>query len=234
VAKGGAKRDFWISQNALERISTYMQIDRKAAIDRAKYEGRYSELGGMIVAEKVTRNRDLVFHDDRGVRHSAALDELASEVRAKVFREVEGELEPASLWLSEAGLPMPPESWEAIFRTANQRCAAHGVAIHCYPHMLRHSFALKMLVTLMHAFDRRMGLSPAERQEYRMLFGDPWVLVQTMLGHRSPETTRDTYLEPVKGLQVDHFLNDSNDDDFPIDALLSRIAEASPRVKDDP
>jgi hypothetical protein len=39
------------------------------------------------------------------------------------------------------------------------------------------------------------------------LFGDPWVLVQTLLGHAGPETTRDTYLEPVSGLQVELFLN---------------------------
>ena len=78
----------------------------------------------------------------------------------------------------------------------------------CHPHMLRHSFALRMLLTLTHAFDRRMGLTAEERREYRLLFGDPWVLVQTLLGHTSPETTRNIYLEPVSGLQVDLFLND--------------------------
>ena len=65
-----------------------------------------------------------------------------------------------------------------------------------------------MLLTLTHAFDRRMGLTPEERREYRLMFGDPWVLVQTLLGHRSPETTRSIYLEPVSGLQVELFLND--------------------------
>jgi len=40
-----------------------------------------------------------------------------------------------------------------------------------------------------------------------MLFGDPWTLVQTLLGHTNPQTTRDIYLEPVSGLQVDLFLN---------------------------
>ena len=67
-----------------------------------------------------------------------------------------------------------------------------------------------MLLTLTHAFDRRMGLTPEERREYRLLFGDPWVLVQTLLGHRSPETTREIYLEPVSGLQVELFLNDDS------------------------
>ena len=31
--------------------------------------------------------------------------------------------------------------------------------------------------------------------------------MQTLLGHTNPQTTRDIYLEPVSGLQVDLFLN---------------------------
>lgn len=98
--------------------------------------------------------------------------------------------------------------------------------------MLRHSFALKMLVTLIYVFERRMSLTPEERREYRMIFGDPWILVQTLLGHRSPEVTRNTYLEPVKGLQVDLFLNDSSGDCSTIDTLLAKIVSESPLVTD--
>lgn len=232
VAKGGSKRDFWISRNALNLIDNYIQIDRIAAIARARYEGRYNELSGIIFAEGVNRRRELVFHDQQGVRGTISLDQLDQAMRAKIYRKVDDGIEPVSLWLTEAGLPMPPATWEAIFQTANRRCVAQGVPIYCHPHMLRHSFALKMLVTLIHAFDRRMGLSAEERREFRMLFGDPWVLVQTMLGHRSSETTRDIYLEPVTGLQVDLFLKDQTDDDAPVDSLLSHIAAISPRVKD--
>ena len=88
--------------------------------------------------------------------------------------------------------------------------------------MLRHSFALRMLLTLMHAFDRRMGLSAEDRREYRLLFGDPWVLVQTLLGHSSPETTRNIYLEPVSGLHVDLFLNDELRDDAAFSSTVSQ------------
>jgi hypothetical protein len=65
-----------------------------------------------------------------------------------------------------------------------------------------------MLLTLTHAFDRRMGLTPEERREYRLLFGDPWVLVQTLLGHPARRPLASIYLEPVSGLQVELFLND--------------------------
>lgn len=112
------------------------------------------------------------------------------------------------VFLGESGLPMAPDTWERIFAQASRRCRSLEVPVACHPHMLRHSFALRMLLTLMHAFDRRMGLDPEERREYRLLFGDPWVLVQTLLGHSSPETTRNIYLEPVSGLHVDLFLND--------------------------
>ena len=112
------------------------------------------------------------------------------------------------LFLGESGLPMAPDTWERVFAQASRRCLSLGVPVTCHPHMLRHSFALRMLLTLTHAFDRRMGLTAEERHEYRLLFGDPWVLVQTLLGHAGPETTRNIYLEPVNGLQVDLFLND--------------------------
>lgn len=108
---------------------------------------------------------------------------------------------------------MPYLTWEAVFSHASKRCAGQGVPIACHPHMLRHSFALRMLVTLIHVFDRRLGLSEQERLEYRHLFGDPWVLVQTMLGHADLSTTRSCYLEPVQGLQVDMFLNAGADAD---------------------
>ena len=64
------------------------------------------------------------------------------------------------------------------------------------------------------------------------MFGDPFVLVQTMLGHRSLETTRSIYLEPVKGLQVDLFLNAEDDDDAPVSSLISHLAAESPQIND--
>jgi hypothetical protein len=91
-----------------------------------------------------------------------------------------------------------------------------------------------MLATLLYAFDRRMGLTPEERREYRLIFGDPWVMVQTMLGHANITTTKSCYLEPVGGIQVEMFLNGETDDDASVNGLLRRIAASSPRVKDIP
>ena len=74
------------------------------------------------------------------------------------------------VFLGESGLAMEPDSWERVFARASRRCLTLGKPVTCHPHMLRHSFALRMLLTLTHAFDRRMGLTPEERREYRPEF----------------------------------------------------------------
>ncbi len=234
VAKGGSKRDFWTTNLVLDRINSYIQIDRKYAIDRALREGRYNELTGLVVAERISSSRVLHYRTENGEQGQLGIDQVDADLRRKIFVRHGDVLVPAYLWLTESGLPMSVETWEAVFKQANLRCSKLGLALYCHPHMLRHSFALKMLVTLMHVFERRMSLSPEERREYRMIFGDPWTLVQTLLGHKSPEVTRDTYLEPVKGLQLDLFLNDSLGEDSSVEELLTRIAMDSDLIADIP
>lgn len=206
VAKGRG-RDFWMAREARLDVEAYVVSTRAAAIARAQREGRYDALTDRLLILGTERTglrvQDVGSHETRTVR----LDQLGSRDRARLFVDGAHGLEPAMLFLGESGMPMHFESWEAVFAGASRRCARLEVPVSCYPHMLRHSFALRMLVTLLHAFDRRMGLTPQERRDYRLLFGDPWTLVQTLLGHTNPQTTRDIYLEPVSGLQVDLFLN---------------------------
>ena len=59
-----------------------------------------------------------------------------------------------------------------------------------------------MLVALHHAMDVRLGLTPKERRDFRLLYGDPWRMVQDLLGHADVETTRRIYLAPVSDLQL--------------------------------
>jgi integrase len=94
--------------------------------------------------------------------------------------------------------------------------------------MLRHSFALHMLVALHHALDRRFGLTPEERKHLRQVYGDPWVLVRDLLGHSSEQTTRLVYLEPLNGLQVASLLDHDED----LGTLLSRVVASSRLVID--
>lgn len=206
VAKGRG-RDYWMGTNARRDIESYVVATRAAAIGRAQREGRYDDLPGLLILRKASGRQLVIEERDGGVLRETTLDLLTASERARLFQDAPAGLEPLMMFLGESGLPMRYSSWEAVFSAANARCGAAGLDVSCHPHMLRHSFALRMLVTLMHAFDRRMGLTPEERRDYRILFGDPWVLVQTLLGHTNPQTTRDVYLEPVRGLHVELFLN---------------------------
>lgn len=232
VAKGGRGRDFWISGRTLKLIDNYRESTRREAVHRAQREGRYTAITTKKVVNRVDNHRIVQYRDSDGRPGTVPLDNLDWKDRLDFFVEGEHGLEPWMLWLSEAGLPLPYRTWEAVFATANARCHGLGVDIRCHPHMLRHSFALRMLVALIYTHDRRMGITAEERREFRHLFGDPWVLVQTMLGHANLATTRDCYLEPVSGLQVELFLNSDPAGGSLIDDLVSRVAQLSPRIQD--
>lgn len=99
------------------------------------------------------------------------------------------------------------------------------------PHMARHSFALFMLAALQHALDNRFGLTPQERKDFRLLYGDAWRLVKNLLDHASEETTRAIYLAPVSDLQIRSLLLEDNH--AGITELLAKIARQSERVMDE-
>jgi len=125
-------------------------------------------------------------------------------------------------------MPMDYESWEAVFAAASDRCERNGKPIRVSPHTCRHSFALKMLVTLQRGLDRRFGLDAGERDHLRKVYGNAFVLVKDLLGHRSEQTTRDIYLEPLNGIRLAQILDDTED----LDQILARVAASSRRVMD--
>lgn len=231
VAKGRG-RDYWIHGRALKLIDNYVVTERAAAVRRAHREHRYDNLPDIKIVDKVDRSRRVHYKTRSGEQKVTALDELTAADRMTFFIDSEDGLQPWMVWLSEAGMPLPYRTWEAIFGVASSRCANLGVDLHCHPHMLRHSFALRMLMTLIYAHDRRMGITPEERREFRLVFGDPWVLVQTLLGHANLETTRQCYLEPVSGLQVELFLNEEDLEKSSIEDLMTRVARMSAKVVD--
>jgi hypothetical protein len=53
---------------------------------------------------------------------------------------------------------------------------------------------------------RLAGFSGEEQKDLREQFGDVWFQLATLLGHADPATTRDCYLEPFTGLEVDYLL----------------------------
>ena len=231
VAKGRG-RDYWIHGRALKLIDNYVISERDAAVRRARREGRYEALSDLNVVQEIDRSRRVHYLSRSGEQNVTPLDELTWKDRMTFFVEGDDGLEPWMVWLTDGGIPLPYRTWEKVFAEASDRCNALSVDIHCHPHMLRHSFALRMLMTLIHAHDRRMGITAAERREFRLIFGDPWVLVQTLLGHANLETTRQWYLEPVSGLQVELFLNDDDLEESSVEDLITRVAKVSSKVID--
>ncbi|MFF8934753.1 hypothetical protein ACF08O_08510 [Streptomyces paradoxus] len=122
-----------------------------------------------------------------------------------MFIEGDEGLEPAMLWLTETGMPMAYRSWTKVFERASERCERAGLKMYATPKMLRHSMAL------------RLGLTPAQRRDYEDAYGTVWTMVKDLLGHRSEVTTREIYLEPARGLQIESLLND---DDNPSNSEL--------------
>jgi integrase len=114
--------------------------------------------------------------------------------------------EPLWLWLNEQGLPFQVHSWDGVFTTA-ARASSHHLsdsdltptrfkAPYATPHSTRHSFPLYMLVVLNTLMDQKYGLTSEDRRDLRQLYGDPWFMVQNLLGHASRETTIERYLRP--------------------------------------
>lgn len=229
VAKGRG-RDYWIHGRALKLIDNYVVSERDAAVRRGRREGRYEEIPDLKIVQKVDRSRRVHYLSRDGERSVTPLDELTWKDRMTFFTKGDDGLDPWMVWLTDGGMPLPYRTWEKVFADASDRCDGLGVDIHCHPHMLRHSFALRMLMTLIYAHDRRMGITPEERREFRLVFGDPWVLVQTLLGHANLETTRQWYLEPVSGLQVELFLNDDALEESSVDDLITRVAHSSSKA----
>jgi len=225
-------RYFYISAAALKSVELYRMSTRAAAVRRARAKGRYDALEVRWVVERITRRGEVSWVDEHGARCTASLNALSDRDRVNLFTEGEGGLEPLSVWLSEAGMPMRYRGWSKVFERASDRCRALGLEVFATPHMLRHSMALRSLVSLHHALDRRLGLTPAERRRYESLYGNVWSMVKDLLGHRSEETTRSIYLEPVRGLQLESLLNDEEHPDNT--ELLARLAERTGLVLDAP
>ncbi len=239
TTKSGAGRDFWVSARAVSLIEGYVMSTRQFAVDRARGEGRYESVRGIRIVTRFIGKTRIRYVDPSGLTGEVSLNQVGPEERLRLYTDGADGPEPLALWLTDAGLPMKHPSWQAVFRLANKRVEAEGLrtdvgALVCRPHMLRHSFALRMLVTMQHLFDRRLNLTSSERKAYLYQFGDVWTLVAQLLGHKNPETTRTEYLVPVQGLQLDHLLNGAPEEANEIAGLLSHIAAESGLVHDAP
>ncbi|WP_436762768.1 site-specific integrase [Streptosporangium sp. V21-05] len=256
-------RTFYASVDSVRQVGSYMESERAWAVQRAREQGRYEKLSQLRLVTGVTRELSPMVHwvDRAGVEGRRELALLDWRERRWLFIEGPEGPEPAWLWLTEQGLPMLPDRWNAVFRLANKQCErmlltqqereakrflrsaeVRGKVPYATPHSTRHSFALYMLITLNELMDRKYGLTSAERRDFAQLYGDPWWLVKTLLGHRDVETTREHYLTPVTHLQLESILaldadrdvGERKDDEDARDmvSLFAQLAKASAGIQD--
>ena len=219
LTKGDKGRTIRIPASLLARLRSYLEVERANAI--AKFQGRdcRQRLRGAI--EVGISGGAIEVSSRDGKRAPLRLDTVTpNERRRLVLCDADGTAtQPAALWVSEIGLPVAPNSWEAVFARASRRCQDAGLAFDVSPHQLRHSFAVHMLALLIR---QRFGdvskdddLSGAA---YRRLLGDPLQQIQRLLGHSSLTTTY---------IYLDHLAGCQDTVDTAVEELLSGIATPS-------
>lgn len=124
IGKGGVRRHYRVMQpTALTHLHQYLVGERRDAVRRAQRAGRY---------DRITERLDVVevLADRRGQRvrldsgQVLVVSTLSANQRARLFLACDDGLQPAWLWLTESGIPMPAPSWDKVFDAANQRVSA--------------------------------------------------------------------------------------------------------------
>ena len=137
-----------------------------------------------------------------GLRRRVKIADLDPSERVRVLIGGPDGLEPAAFWFGEHGQPLSVSAWKGLFRDANSRCAAAGVAVNCHAHLLRHTFAVVTLEQLQRGHIAALSeLTVDQRGHYTRVFGDPLDWVRRRLGHRSVVTTQ-IYLHALAELEM--------------------------------
>lgn len=209
VAKYGKSRIYTPLPTELDGLRAYLSGERARAVRRAQKAGRYEDEGrrqNLLVVKWDRRRRHLRWESEDG--QSGSVHDLDAGQRKRLYtRDSGGLLEPAMVWLQDAGLPMSPDGERKVFERANDRVAAQAATLGLTPeqvpmlsqHSLRFTFALWLLAALHRRIDERLGVDPTHYDERR--YEAAFDVVRDMLGHASVTTTKDDYLEPVKGLR---------------------------------
>ena len=194
IAKGRKARDVRMPLTTICKIEDYELGERLNAVARHLPAGGYDPRA----FDSVTRWRADRCHLEGGAR-SVEYDELDLRARRRLVgvprEDPRPPTGPGLIWLSETGGPMNPESFDAIFRRARERCSRFGRDIPITPHTLRHCYALGMLSQLV-----RFTIEAGEGNRFVRVALDPLSELARLMGHASVETTRQylTYMREAK------------------------------------
>lgn len=236
IAKGRHPRTWYLFNDALAIVNSYMTTTRRVSVDRAKRHKRYENADRILVTDtRLTADGVKLKYSGRWRRP----DDIDIADRRRLLLDTGDGPEPLWLWLSEAGMPLPVSAWTDVMSDANDRVfdafkeiRPGGVvkpgsrAPRLSPHSLRHSFALYMLIALHRAIDVQNGSTGStgyHEERYRMA----WETVRDLLGHRHETTTRERYLAPLNGVRLRSLIGRGD-----LQRALSGLAGLDPRVLD--
>lgn len=239
IAKYSKARMWYAAPTVTRTLRDYVNVGRVAAVRRAIREGRYDAIEDIVWITEVRRTRKGTFEVVRDDGAAMSLNTMKPPMRRRLFWIRDGRPEPMALWLNESGTPFHHESWIGVFDGANDRLwaaiEATGAAVSdeltVTPHSLRFSFALAMAVRLhqrlddMHGWDENVAYGDGSR------YDEVFRTVKDVLGHRSVETTRSTYMPRVQRLRFDRLFGSSNADRT-IGDLVSSLAQDLAEVRD--
>ncbi|MEY2231622.1 hypothetical protein [Streptomyces sp. BF23-19] len=203
IAKYFSARWIYVPASVGSDLAAYVEDDRADIVDRARAAGRYTRMHRPLVMEDPGDP-----HSIREVgslsRRKLKLHRVGPQDRPRLMVDTVDGLEPAAFWLSEFGFQMAVSSWEDMFAQASRRCRQAGLPdLHCFAHLLRHSFAVITLEQLQRGHIAAMAdLIPAQRGHYTRIFGDPLDWVRRQLGHRSILHTL-IYLHALQELEME-------------------------------
>ncbi len=197
LTKGDRGRSVLLPRRIMQDVATYVDVERAQAAGKFRTREGWRAIRQPIFVRPPIPGATGVSLRDGGV---IPIDALGPDERGRlVICAADGEIvEPGALWLTEIGQPVRPNSWEAAFARASNRCDEAGFPIQVSPHQLRHTFAVHMLAMLIQHRLRDATRDAGEpgMESYRRLLGDPLQQVQRLLGHASLTTTY-AYLDHI-------------------------------------
>jgi site-specific recombinase XerD len=219
LTKGDRGRSVLLPRRLLRQIATYIAVERTHATTKFTDDKAWNAIQQPIFVRRSEPDATGLALRDGG---TIPFEALTPDERGRlVICDDDGAPdEPAVLWLTEIGLPVRPNSWEAAFARASCRCVAAGVPLRVNPHQLRHTFAVHMLAMLIqHRLRDAAGGGPVAGMEgYRRLLGDPLQQVQRLLGHASLTTTY---------IYLDHIAARADTVDAAVEELLSLVPKTA-------
>jgi integrase len=188
TGKGERPRTVYITRELAEQVELFRLGERATLITRAQPTLRRRRRASRLELVEV-RDRGpggvQVLIDGRWVR----VERLGTATRQRLVRRLpDGSLDPLALFPGRAGMPFT-DHWSDLFDDADARLRSLDspdvppAHLKVTPHVLRHTFAVRMLSALMRE-GRERNANPYQ------LLANPILTVQQLLGHVSPATTQ--------------------------------------------